>query len=241
LRINNEKEVNEIEDDSEICLAWSWEGVTEHESMEASLSDYDIHKVLLANQSFEPLASNAFVTNSGFLGICVDTGATSSVGGRKQYEAYLKSIIVPRSARVLGKSSKRFKFGSTSVESVGVAVIRIRYSSIEDSGSDQPMSFAFEMDIVDIDVPLLIGLDVLRGSDATVDISAKVMRTCSCQYPIEFSHGHIFVPRKHGVVLFSATALTSLLRKLTHPSCRVPSCENSACTGIADHAIESKM
>jgi Reverse transcriptase (RNA-dependent DNA polymerase) len=118
----------------------------------------------------------------------------------------------------MDKSSKRFKFGSSSVESVGVAVIRIPCSSIEDSCSDQPMSFACEMDIVDIDVPLLVGLDVLRDSGATVEISAKVMRTRSWQSFIEFSHGHIFVQPKHGVVLFSATEVTSLHRKLAHPS-----------------------
>jgi hypothetical protein len=59
-----EEEVNEIEDDSEICLAWSWGGVTEQSSVEDALSDYDIHRVLLANQSSEPLGSNAFVKDS---------------------------------------------------------------------------------------------------------------------------------------------------------------------------------
>jgi hypothetical protein len=153
----------------------------------------------------------------GFLAY-VDTGATSSVGGRRQYEEYLKSVIVPSSARVLTPSSKRFKFGATSVQSTGVAMIRMYCSAINAGDTAQHMSLFFAMDILEIDFPLIMGLDVLRESGATVDIAAKVMRTSTWKAPTEFSRGHIFVLSKHGLILFSVGELASLHRKLAHPS-----------------------
>jgi hypothetical protein len=80
------------------------------------------------------------------------------------------------------------------------------------------MSLFFAMDIVEIDVPLIMGLDVLRESGSAVDIAAKVMRTSTWKAPIEFSRGHIFVLPKHGVILFSVGELASLHRKLAHTS-----------------------
>jgi hypothetical protein len=210
----DEEGVHESESDTEICLAWSWDGVTESTSTEKALSDTEIHKVLLANRTPRFPVTKDIVQGSGFLGICVDTGATSSVGGRQQYEEYLKSVIVPSSARILIRNSKRFNFVATSVQSNGMSLIRTPCSPMDAGDAAQPMSFIFVMDIVEIDVPLLMGLNVLRESGATVDIAAKVMSTSIWQAPIEFSHGHIFVLPRHGVILFSVSELTSLRRKL---------------------------
>jgi hypothetical protein len=92
---DDKEELHESESEAEICLAWSWDGVTESRSTEKELSDNEIHKVLLANRNPACPAAKGIVQCSGFLGICVDTGSTYSVGGRRQYEEYLKSVIVP--------------------------------------------------------------------------------------------------------------------------------------------------
>jgi hypothetical protein len=97
-------------------------------------------------------------------------------------------------------------------------MIRMSCSAIKAGDTAKPMSLFFAMDIVEMDVPLIMGLDVLRESGATVYIAAKVMRTCTWKAPIEFSRGHIFVLPKHGVMLFSVGELASLHSKLTHPS-----------------------
>jgi hypothetical protein len=212
---DDKEELHESESETEIFLACSWDGVTEIMSTGKAFSDNEIHKVFLETRN--PTCAKGIVEGSGFLGICVDTGAFSSVGGRRQYEEYLKSVIVPSPARALTPSSNRFNFGATSVQSTVFTIIRMSCSPITDGDTAQPKSLFFSMDIVEIDVPLIMG-DVLRESGATVDIAAKVMRTSTWKAPIEFIRGHIFVLSRHGVILFSVGELASLHRKLAHPS-----------------------
>jgi hypothetical protein len=74
------------------------------------------------------------------------------------------------------------------------------------------------MDIVDLDVPLIMGLDVIMACGVTVDMSSMKLRSSSWMADVELQHGHVFVPPKHGIVLFSAPELRALHKKLSHPS-----------------------
>jgi hypothetical protein len=74
------------------------------------------------------------------------------------------------------------------------------------------------MDIVDLEVPLLMGLDVILRSGVTVALSLRKLHTCTWQTPIEVRNGHTFVPPEHGIILFSKQELTALHKKLSHPS-----------------------
>jgi hypothetical protein len=80
------------------------------------------------------------------------------------------------------------------------------------------MSFSFQMEIVDLEVPLLMGLDVILRSGVTVALSLRKLHTCTWQTPIEVRNGHTFVPPEHGIILFSKQELTALHKKLSHPS-----------------------
>jgi hypothetical protein len=182
----------------------------------------------------KPLSHQGIVRSHRILGnMC---GATSSVGGRKQYETYLNSImiIVPSSAKVLRNSTKRFRFGAAAVPSLSIAIIRMPCTPVETFASKQPMSFEFPMDIVNLDVPLLMGLDVLLDTGATVDISESAMCTYAWQTYIEVRNEHVFVPPEHAVVLLSTKELTSLRKKLSHSSA-------SKLTGFLQRARPEEM
>ena len=86
-------------------------------------------------------------SDSVFDGICVDTGAKISMCGIKQSRAYCKSVSIPLSLR---SCNLNFKFGNNVTPSLGIMKFRF---PCPDGGS-----LDMDMDIIDIDVPLLVGL-----------------------------------------------------------------------------------
>jgi hypothetical protein len=66
------------------------------------------------------------------------------------------------------------------------------------------------MDIVDLDVPLLMGLDVIIAYGVKVEMSSMKLRSPSWIADVELRDGHVFVPPTHGTVLFSDTELQEL-------------------------------
>ncbi len=64
-----------------------------------------------------------------FLGICMDEGATESICGKPQYEAYLRTVHLPETLRALQPSDAPLRFGGKGenqlvLPSLGIAVIR---------------------------------------------------------------------------------------------------------------------
>jgi hypothetical protein len=197
---------------SKVCLASSWDELTTQQSEKYIQPDEEIHAVLMAHRGHD--GPPILPVTSGFLGICIDTGAATSVSGRKQHEEYLKSVLIPSSVRTLSSSVKRFRFGATTVSSLGRAMIRMPCQVLNSTNHSESISFTFAMDIVNLDVPLLLGLDVIMACGATVDMSSMTLRSPSWTAHVELRDGHNFVPPTHGVILFSAQELRTLHRKL---------------------------
>ncbi len=87
-----------------------------------------------------------------FLGACLGTGATVSVVGLKQAEEYCRMMNV--SLVIEPKRNRSFKFGSERKPSKGVVRFWMPYAG------DQIINIS--LDVVDINVPLILGLDKLE-------------------------------------------------------------------------------
>lgn len=84
-------------------------------------------------------------------GVCVYIGAQTSVCGRRKAEVYCKAVNIPL---VILPSKINFNFGN--VVSLSRGVMRFRLPC-PDCGS-----LEMDIDIVDLDIPLLLGLRELR-------------------------------------------------------------------------------
>lgn len=94
------------------------------------------------------------------LGICVDIGAPMSVVGRSELNRMLTASGVYNSKRRL--SPHRFRFGDVSFKSRGIATLPL-------STPDGVPPIEVDFDIVDADVPALLGQDVLDRERLTAD------------------------------------------------------------------------
>jgi hypothetical protein len=95
---------------------------------------------------------------------------------------------------------------------------RMPCQALNSRNHSESLSFTFAMDIVDLDVPLILGLDVIMACGATVDMSSITLRSPSWTAHVELRDGHILVPPTHGVILFSVQELRTLHIELSHPS-----------------------
>lgn len=98
------------------------------------------------------LFSIAQPQESNIKGACVDTGAQRSVIGVHQAKAYCNELNYPFNPKKGGRKH-RFKFGNTIFTGLGLIEIRIPLN--EDS------YLSYDVEVVDFDVPLLLGLDIL--------------------------------------------------------------------------------
>jgi hypothetical protein len=85
-----------------------------------------------------------------FEGACIDTGCFFSCSGLKQAKAYCHDLRIPF---ILRPSKRRFRFGSSVRSSLGQLLVQLP------ARRDKPILLS--VDVVDLDVPLLIGLDFL--------------------------------------------------------------------------------
>lgn len=105
------------------------------------------------------------MTEPEFHGACLDTGAQRSVIGKSQPLAYYRFMGIPL---VLSDSKpKVYKFGSHRKVSVGKAKFRIPYADSR--------HMHVELDIIDIDIPLLLGLDILDKFKLVADSVDNVL------------------------------------------------------------------
>eukprot|EP00171_Calliarthron_tuberculosum_P018035 IDg18035t1 len=145
---------------------------------------------------------------NGFLGACLDIGATKSVVGRKQAEEYYKFLGIPL---VIKKStSNLFKFGEHRVRSIGVSLFRIPYAN--------DRTILEELDVVDINVPLLIGLDLMDKHKIFVDnvdnkLVCKDLQWC---HQVKRKLGHLFYEWTYDT-MYSETELKRIHRHFYHP------------------------
>lgn len=117
--------------------------------------------ILTAQQLLKPK-----YTHSTFDGVCVYTGAQLSVCDSKKARAYCRSVNIPF---VLRPSHLSFKFGNVITPSLGI--MKFRFPCPTGGSLD------IDINVVDLDVPLLLELRELRQHQLLVDYLNNTMKT----------------------------------------------------------------
>lgn len=143
-----------------------------------------------------------------FMGACLDTGATRTVIGRRQAEAYARLTGRPLSLRRDKPTS--FLFGGVRTPSQGKVSIRVPIST--------ELYALLHVDVVDIDVPLLVGLDILDDLALYVNTVENVLK-CDKRgiaTPLVRKDGHIYL--EWGArVYYTTVELDRLHKHFNHP------------------------
>lgn len=143
-----------------------------------------------------------------FNGACIDTGAQKTVIGKKQARAYCQSQGMTMR---LQKSQTAFKFGNGKHDSLGMIPIRIPTINGD---------ISLEVDVVQPDVPLLLGLDVLDREQIVPDNVENILesRLYGWTMPITRRHGHMYLQWDTNRIMFTRMELHKLHRHFHHPS-----------------------
>jgi hypothetical protein len=123
---------------------------------------------------------------SNFLGAVLDTGAQKSVIGIKQAESYCEIHSASLNRQASQNTASLFKFGSKAHRSIGTLHISI---------PTPKKTMFYEVDVIDLDVPLLLGLDFLdRFSLNALSVQNRI---CCVKdnwiLPITRKHGHLYL------------------------------------------------
>jgi hypothetical protein len=138
--------------------------------------------------------------------MCCDTGAPTTVAGVMQAKEACRKLNVPY---VLQKSLRTFRFGDTRRESLGIlripipTPIRIRELSV---------------DAVDLDIPILLGLDSLDAMKAYINTVANTLEGINWNMSLLRHAGHVYLPVPASEYHFSRNELKQLHRAFYHPS-----------------------
>lgn len=139
----------------------------------------------------------------------MDTGAQRSVCGLQQARAYQQ--FHPTALSKLRRGT-RFKFGDRAALSIGSILVRLPI--------DEHSHINIDIDVVDMDIPLIIGLDVLRRHKILVDYLTNTIKFCerNVQQPIKNMRGHVFYVWDAHTILFTREELIRLHTHFMHPS-----------------------
>lgn len=85
---------------------------------------------------------------------------------------------------------------------------------------DQYNHMDLVIDVVHVDIPLIIGLDILKSQKLLVNYVGNTLVYCNEKTirPITFKHGHVFVESDQSELLFTREELTILNLHFMHPS-----------------------
>jgi len=148
-----------------------------------------------------------------FHGALLDTGAQKCVIGEKQARAYTH---LQRQSFELLPSKEGFRFGKGSTKSMGILEMRIPIPNKQ--------FIQASVNVVDTQIPFLVGLDMLDEFGIMVDNVDNVLhcKKENWKAPLVRKFGHIFyewdcLPGKH-VILYTERELVKLHRNFFHPS-----------------------
>ena len=118
-----------------------------------------------------------------FLGYCVDSGATASVVGQKQLQAY-EAMLGHKIPKKRGK--KTFRFGS------GKHKTYARFEAIIPTPAGCYLTVT--MSVVLIDIPFLFGLEVLKKYNLQLDFMHDKIKSRCPKWEMDLSYrgGHVF-------------------------------------------------
>lgn len=165
-----------------------------------------------------------------FAGACLDTGAQRSVCGLAQAESYARNH--PGSL-TLKPRSLRFRFGHHVIQSMGKVNIRIP------QGNNSHLSLSIH--VVNLDIPLIIGLDVLKSYHLLINYLANQLEfpSTGTTMPLVYKRGHIFLEWDHQSILFTKAELTRLHLHFMHPAAdRLFQLIKRASTHSATHSVK---
>lgn len=170
---------------------------------------HSVTDVLIAHNKRDIPAIRSKYTQTKFAGACLDTGAQRSVCGLSQAQAYSNEHPGSFSAT---ESNVRFRFGEQVVPAIGLIRIRIPITA--------SLHLDLAVDVVDLDIPLILGLDILRGKGLLVDYINNELKFCNhdLSLPITSKYGHVFLEWDYHTIHFTKTELIRLHTHFMHPS-----------------------
>jgi hypothetical protein len=123
-------------------------------------------------------------------GVCIEAGCRFTVCGLLQYNVFIRSADIKHTA--LAPSPRKFKLGNTIVASLGTATICFQITSGE--------LLAYDTDVIQLDVPALFGLLLMRVFNANVLVSLMQLRSPTWSAdPLEHV-GHLYVKYQGHIV-----------------------------------------
>jgi hypothetical protein len=123
---------------------------------------------------------------SSFQGICIDTGAQRSVVGIDQAKAYCELCDIRFRTK---PSLTAFRFGDGVFKSLGCIPVRIP--------TPDGNQIKMDMDVVQANVPMLIGLEVLDRECLVADNVENKLRSITRKY------GHLYIEWTQSDILYS--------------------------------------
>lgn len=165
--------------------------------------------VRVMSMAHDPKQATKMYTSATFQGACVDSGAEVSVIGADQAQAYQAMMGTPMH---MTPSSLQFKFGNYLCQSSGVIDVRVPIPN----GS----FIAFKAHVVRADIPMLVGLDLLRKHELTLDFSSCTItqQRHNWSLPMTFKAGHVFLEWTKKEICFTAGELQRLHLHFFHPA-----------------------
>jgi hypothetical protein len=124
-------------------------------------------------------------------GLCTDTGCRFTMCGLRKYNALLRSTDTKRTASAL--SHRRFKFGNTILDSLGTATICFQTTFGE--------LMAYDTDVIQVNVPALFGLLLMRVTNADVLVSSMQLRSPRWSADLREHGGHLYVEEKRDIFI----------------------------------------
>jgi hypothetical protein len=138
----------------------------------------------------------------------MDTGAPRSVIGLIQAEAYAKFIRIK--LHLKEACPVRFRFGSQSFQCLGSLVVCVpMHQSL----------FPHRVEVVNVDVPLLLGMDFLDKHRVIFDVTRNVLihRPTNASKPLARKHGHVYIEWDSDL-LFTYGELLKIHQNFFHPT-----------------------
>lgn len=148
-------------------------------------------------------------TNVLFPGACIDTGAQKSVVGKEQALAYFKFIGEEFKPSV-PKRKLNFKFGNR--RHVGLGRVEVR-NPINETRVLCPYK-----EVVDVDIPLLLGLDFLGEYKMNVDAGNDILESKSraWSFPLTRKLGHLYLEWEYKT-FYTSEELLKVHNHFFHP------------------------
>jgi Reverse transcriptase (RNA-dependent DNA polymerase) len=157
--------------------------------------------------SFAPTSNRQRKELKGLRG-CVDTGAPKSVCGRETAVKFCKRIHIPFD---LSPSETVFKFADQTANSLGRLLVPLR----------TPVGIrSLQVDVVDADIPLLLGLDFMDNMNVTANtLTNRLESREGWSLPLTRHGGHVYLEWEQlHATMFSSEQLRKLHRQFFHPS-----------------------